>query len=205
MNRPYRAVKYGTQASDSSARRWARGDWIDLAVDRLKWFGPSELTLDRLCAAANRTRGSFYHHFASVDELIAELADRWRDTETEAIAQRTLNEADALAGLALMAKLTDAIDHRLERGVRVLAMSNERLRDLVEVVDVRRESVMQELLMRGYALEADAAASGARLFHALHQTAVMRSPEDIRGYTRPTIRKLVSWLQLSSKPASAAG
>lgn len=181
-------------------RRWTREDWVGLAIEGLKRDGPSALTLDRLCAAAGRTRGSFYHHFPSVDVLLATVAERWRVTETERVAERTLNEPDALSALALMAKLTDAIDHRLERGVRVLAMSSDAVRATVEAADARREGVMRDLLMRGYALGADEAASASRLFHALHQTAVMRSPEDIRGYTRPAIRSLVGWLSSGVKP-----
>lgn len=175
-------------------RRWAREDWVGHAVDRLKEAGPAALTLDQLCATAGRTRGSFYHHFDSVDALLAAVAARWRATETEEIAARALESSDTLGGLALMARLTDAIDHRLERGVRMLGMTDEAVRAAVEAVDIRREEVMRDLLMRAYPLSDEDAASASRLFHALHHTAVMRSPADIRGYTRRTIRSLVAWL-----------
>lgn len=187
------------------SRRWTREDWVRLAVERLKRDGPSALTLDQLCLAAGRTRGSFYHHFAAVDLLVADVAERWRETETEQIAARTLSESDALSGLALMTKLTDAIDHRLERGVRIMATTNKTVHAIVEGVDVRREVVMRDLLMRGYALGKAEAASASRLFHALHQAAVMRSPDDIRGYTRATIRSLVGWLSRDATSKSEPG
>ncbi len=180
-----------------AGQRWRREDWLLLGIESLKRDGPPALTLDRLCAAAGRTRGSFYHHFNAVDQLLAEVAERWRASETEAIVERTQDEPDAMAVLALMTKLTDAIDHRLERGVRVLAMTSDPVRVTVEAVDVRREAVMRDLLSRAYGLNAGDAASASRLFHALHQAAVMRSPEDIRGYTRSTIRSLTTWLSLS--------
>ena len=176
-------------------KRLAREDWLDLAVETLKDQGVRGLTLDTLCALAGRTRGSFYHHFVSIEALIAAVVERWRLTETETIASRTLEIPDAREGLALMARLTDAIDHRLERGVRVLAMTSDAARETVELTDQRREAVMVDLLTRAYDLTPEVAGAAARLFHALHHTAVMRSPEDIRGYTRGTIRVVVSWLE----------
>jgi len=176
------------------ARRWRHEDWVDLAIAQLKAEGPAALTLERLCVVAGRTRGSFYHHFASVDQLLAEVAARWRQTETDAIADIAMGYPDPMAGLAAMARLTDAIDHRLERGVRFIAASNPAIRALVEEADVRREEVMLEMLTTAYGLEHEEAKSASRLFHALHQAAVMRSPEDIRSYTRETIRSLVAWL-----------
>lgn len=181
-------------ANNLPARRWRRDDWIDLAVAQLKADGPAALTLERICAEAGRTRGSFYHHFESVDRLAAEVATRWRLTETDEIADMTLADPDAMAGLATMARLTDAIDHRLERGVRLLAAAHPAIHALVEETDVRREEVMRALLTRAYGLEPEEARSASRLFHALHQAAVMRAPEDIKGYTRETIRSLVAWL-----------
>src|SRR5688500_82529 len=42
--------------------RWTREDWVELAVARLKADGAGALTLEALCLAAGRTKGSFYHH-----------------------------------------------------------------------------------------------------------------------------------------------
>jgi AcrR family transcriptional regulator len=177
-------------------RRWRRADWIELAVLRLKG-GPSAVTLEQLCAAAGRSRGSFYHHFESIDVLLVELARRWRDTETEAIASAAADAPDPMSRLASMVKLTDHIDHRLERAVRVIALSDTNIAEIVEGADARREEVLGDLLLAAYGLEAGEAASAARLFHALHLAAVMRSSADIKGYSRSVIRHLAEWLPKS--------
>lgn len=176
------------------ARRWRREDWIDLAMAQLRAEGIAALTIERLCADAGRTRGSFYHHFESIDRLLAELALRWRATETDAIADEVLGSADPETGLALLVKRTDTIDHRLERGIRILAVLHADIRQIVEEADVRREDVMAEMLRRAYRLSSGDATSAARLLHALHHTAVMRAPDDIKTYSRETIRSLLSWL-----------
>lgn len=181
-------------AQQAPSRRWRREDWIDLAMTQLRAEGIAALTLERLCADAGRTRGSFYHHFESVDRLLAEVALRWRATETDAIAENVLETPDPEAGLALLVKRTDAIDHRLERGVRILAVLHHEIRQIVEQADIRREVVMAEMLRRAYRLDNEDAKSASRLFHALHHTAVMRSPDDIKAYSRETIRSLLSWL-----------
>jgi hypothetical protein len=125
---------------------------------------------------------------------LVEVAVRWHRTQTEATAEEAISNADAISGLARMVVLTDNIDHRLERGVRVIALYNPDIAAIVEASDRRREEVMVELLTRAYVLKIDEATSASRLFHALHQTAVMRSPNDIKGYTRAAIAHLVDWL-----------
>lgn len=163
-------------------------------MHRLKTEGASAVTLDQLCLAAGRTRGSFYHHFSSIDLLHVAVAERWYDTHTESIAGETSIAPDPLTGLADMVKLTDEIEPALERGVRVLAMSSAAIASVLERADRRREEVLRNLLGRAYGLQPAEAASAARLLHALHQAAVMRSPEDIQTYTRSSIRHLVGWL-----------
>ncbi len=189
-NSPYHTVK----SISAAGKRWRRQDWIDLAKERLKGGGPTAVTLDQLCIAAGRSRGSFYHHFESIETLLVEVARGWFASETDAIAEKAAGVPDPLSHLAIMVKLTDAVDHHLERGVRVMAMANLEIAAIVEAADARREEVMRGLLTQAYRLNLTEAASASRLFHALHQAAVMRSPGDIKGYTRATIRDLVAWL-----------
>ena len=49
--------------------RLGRDDWLALGLERLAAEGPRALRLENICAAAGRTRGSFYHHFRDHDEL----------------------------------------------------------------------------------------------------------------------------------------
>jgi AcrR family transcriptional regulator len=50
--------------------------------------GPAALTIERLTAAARRTRGSFYHRFADRDAFVRALMERWREQTIEISGKR---------------------------------------------------------------------------------------------------------------------
>ena len=49
-------------------------------------------------------------------------------------------------------------------------------------MDEKREAIIAELLVRIYAIDADRARAGARLFHSIYLAAQVRRPEDLRGF-----------------------
>ncbi|SCM79417.1 Regulatory protein, TetR family protein [uncultured Pleomorphomonas sp.] len=63
-----------------AARRDARSRLLDAALAVIRAKGYSATTVDELCAAAGVTKGAFFHHFRSKDELGVAAADHWSDT-----------------------------------------------------------------------------------------------------------------------------
>ncbi|MBX3447616.1 MAG: TetR/AcrR family transcriptional regulator [Parvibaculaceae bacterium] len=177
-----------------SSRRWKREQWAEFGVRQLARHGPGALTVDRLCESAKLTKGSFYHHFPSVDAFLLAIGTRWRETETDAIAKDALACTTAAESLKKLSSLSDSVDHRLELGVRTLAASNRKLRDLVNKADAAREAIIATLLERAYELESDEAASAARLFHSLHLAALLRAPSDVGDFSRGAARFLTERL-----------
>jgi AcrR family transcriptional regulator len=181
--------------------RWSRADWVELAVERLKAAGPGALTLDALCAAAGRTKGSFYHHFETVDALAAELAQRWRRTETDEIGAIATAEGDPRKGLRALARRSERMDHGLEIGVRALGAERPRVAALVRDADIAREAIIADLLGRAYGLSLAEARDVARVFHSLQLAAQLRSPQDVGGFQAGPARRLTAWLEaLGGKP-----
>jgi AcrR family transcriptional regulator len=174
--------------------RWSRDAWIELGVARLAAEGPGALTLEALCAQAGRTRGSFYHHFPTVEALLVDIARRWRRTETDEIGQVGLENPDPRAGLRALARRSERMDHRLEIGIRLLGGQNPDVAALVREADAAREAILTDLLARAYGLTPRAAGDTARLFHSLQLAAQMRTPDDVGGFSMGPARRLTAWL-----------
>ena len=55
----------------------ARGRLLDAALSLMRAKGYADTSVDDLCAAAGVTKGAFFHHFASKEDLAVAGADHW--------------------------------------------------------------------------------------------------------------------------------
>ncbi|MBC8071376.1 MAG: TetR/AcrR family transcriptional regulator [Deltaproteobacteria bacterium] len=128
--------------------RTTREDWIDAGLTLLRESGEHALTLDRLCAALGRTKGSFYHHFAGMPELSRALLEAWEQRHTE-VPIATASRED---NIGKRRKLLDAsvkqLDWALDLTVRAWALRDASARDTVARVDARRIDYLESLLPR---------------------------------------------------------
>lgn len=65
----------------------ARSKLLDAALTVIRMKGYSATTVDELCAAAGVTKGAFFHHFRSKDDLAVAAADHWSETTGALFAQ----------------------------------------------------------------------------------------------------------------------
>ena len=63
----------------TAAKPDARSKLLDAALSLIRTKGYSATTVDELCAAAGVTKGAFFHHFKSKEELGIAAADHWSD------------------------------------------------------------------------------------------------------------------------------
>ena len=66
--------------SNQTVKPDARSKLLDAALSVIRTKGYSATTVDELCAAAGVTKGAFFHHFKSKDELAVAAADHWSET-----------------------------------------------------------------------------------------------------------------------------
>jgi AcrR family transcriptional regulator len=128
--------------------RTTREDWIDAGLTLLREGGEHALTLDRLCAAIGRTKGSFYHHFASMPELSRALLDAWEQRHTDVPIAASSGEEELGKRRKLLHATVKQLDWALDLTVRGWALRDAAAREAVARVDARRIAYLESLLPR---------------------------------------------------------
>ncbi len=138
----------------SASRRMSRADWLTLGMAQASADGVDALGLERICAAANKTRGSFYHHFADHDVFLAAVAEAWRDLYTVQVIERLKARfGDQATGLGSSANdVADALledilglDMQLEGAMRRLAEVSAAAAAEIKKADAERIECLVEL------------------------------------------------------------
>ncbi|MEX2520988.1 MAG: TetR/AcrR family transcriptional regulator [Paracoccaceae bacterium] len=106
--------------------RLTKDDWLALGLTALAEVGAEALTIEGLTARAQKTRGSFYHHFDDREAFVVGVLEVWR-RQTE----RLLSSPDATLG---------DLDLNLERAVRRVKGAGP----IVAAVDAARLARLRE-------------------------------------------------------------
>jgi AcrR family transcriptional regulator len=157
--------------------RFGREDWIELGLSLLARHGPEALTIERLTAAAKKTRGSFYHHFTDHQAFLTAVGEHWLATEVDA----RIAEIDRLAvggkRREALARHAAGIDHALERELRRLAAIEPVIADVVARADEARIAYLVRLFRSELGFDAVEALTRARLQHCFFVGAQLVFPE----------------------------
>jgi AcrR family transcriptional regulator len=125
--------------------RATQEDWLDAGLVLLRERGHDALTVDALCRAVDRTKGSFYHHFADVSVFATRLLEHWEKRSTEdlivaADASRTPAERRA----ALYAQVR-SLASGIEQAIQAWGLRDPAARAVRARVDARRIGYLAEL------------------------------------------------------------
>lgn len=146
-----------------AAKRFSRNDWLQLGLSRLARGGPSALTIEELCAQANKTRGSFYFHFENVEAFLVELAEHWQESYTQALIEGAIPTTDRNDKLNL---LVGRLDLALESGIRQLAVVNNAVGEIVREADSQRVDWLGSLYAQGKSWDPQEAKNLAKIEYA---------------------------------------
>ena len=92
---------YGCQlkrtAMQPSRKHSAKGKILEAALSAIRTKGYAATTVDDLCEAAGVTKGAFFHHFKSKEDLAVAAADHWSEMTGALFAEAPYHEhADPL-------------------------------------------------------------------------------------------------------------
>ena len=162
-------------------QRFREADWLELGFRQLVDFGAAGLTVERLCEAAGRTRGSFYHHFRDHDAFVRNLMERWKKRHTDdVIAQverRAERTGDANARPQSLHELAVHLDHRLDLAVRLFAQTHPVAAIYLKRVDTERLDYLKRLYRETTTLPSTLADEVAWLEYAAFVGAQVLQPD----------------------------
>lgn len=144
-------------------KRFTKQNWIDLGLEVLGRDGPDALTVEELCNAAGKTRGSFYFHFETIEAYLIALTEAWHNEYTVAITELPLSSSDRLDLLNL---LVARLNLPLESGIRQLAQRQQVVQDSVVNSDETRINWLSGLYYSTGQYSAEEADSLARIEYA---------------------------------------
>ncbi|HSW31343.1 MAG TPA: TetR/AcrR family transcriptional regulator [Longimicrobiales bacterium] len=126
--------------------RTSRDHWIDEGFRILSEKGDGALTVDALCARLDRSKGSFYHHFAGREAFVEALLGAWEKQVTDRLIATGRGGAPAEDRLrTLIREASELRIARLERAIRRWAAREPLARKVQERVDRRRLAFLEEL------------------------------------------------------------
>lgn len=126
-----------------------RKDWVDAAQQALIESGPSELSIVKLSSRLGVTRGSFYYHFKSLNDLIDALISQWE----QEVVDKGFSEAQAKAAsvgeeVRYLIEFVTHLSDRQDLVLRQWASQNTHVKRHMERLDQKRLAIMTELFQR---------------------------------------------------------
>src|SRR6188474_731014 len=92
--------RYGVLMAEFKAPENSRTRLLTATIDLVRANGYAATRVEDVCAAAGVTKGSFFHHFASKEDLAVAAAGQWDQRATQVFTQAPYNaEADPLKRL----------------------------------------------------------------------------------------------------------
>ena len=171
--------------------RLKKKNWLDLGLERLAADGPDALTVDGLCAAAGRTKGSFYHHFESREDFVAALLAHWSKSHTEDVIDKVEKDTGGTARRRALDTLSARLDDRIERQMRRWAGSDAAVAAAIAANDGRRIAYLEKLIGEAGELSKDGEAADLAILEYATFLGLMELGKRIDGPRRLRLRALI--------------
>lgn len=175
-------------------------DWEQAALDLISEKGVSALAVEPLARRLGITKGSFYWHFASRDELLEQALKRWERRDCEHLA-RSLDSAQPAADRLSEFILRTSRQNRSHQIHAALCAASDhpRVKPYIERITQRRLDYLTKAF-RELGMPDDAARHRARLTYTsyvgyiqlqIRGMAPERGSDEFEAYVRHAIDALI--------------
>lgn len=153
-------------------------DWLNTALKELRERGHGALKAQPLAKALNVTRGSFYHHFDSLESFHAAVIAHWSDLSSGQIIRTARETADPQQALDDLLQRTFRSGEAMERAVRAWSTVEPSVAKAVAKVDEERIGVTEAILIQGGASASEAKPRAQLLYWAAIGRLMMPLPAE---------------------------
>lgn len=151
---------YVIRFNSMKSKRLNKTHWVALGLSSLASDGIDAMSVDRLCEAAGKTKGSFYFHFNTIEDFLIAVTQKWKEKFTQEITQTIHSQTQRLD---LLNQLAARIDLDLETGIRQLATHYKQVQKIVTQADSARIAWLTKLYEQSGKYNASDAAALANI------------------------------------------
>lgn len=130
-----------------------REAWLQAGFDALDSQGHTAVSAQALARRLNVTRGSFYHHFGSRSDFVAQLLLRWEEEHTVAVLEDVRSAGDPGSRLERYIAVASGLQPGREVAFRAWAEKDSQVRTVLQRVEGMRRAFalesMQALVQPG--------------------------------------------------------
>lgn len=110
-------------------------DWFIKGLEILKSEGFSKITIENLCLLVKVTKGSFYHHFGSIDGYVEAFMQYWLETNTLSFIKESNEISDMNEREEYLHMKSLQVEHESEQVIRAWSYSHLIVKEYVQKVD----------------------------------------------------------------------
>jgi len=146
--------------------RLTKEKWLEEGLKILSEFAQHKLRILYLCERLGVTRGSFYHHFNSIEGYIRALVEFWKEQNTVTFIEATQSAEGAEEKMKVLNEQILKTDQAVEAAIRSWSYYQPIVKENLAEVDQMRLRFLQEVFM-SLGTEAERAYQLAQLDYAM--------------------------------------
>lgn len=119
--------------------------WLEEGLVILKEFAQNKIRILYLCERLQVTRGSFYHHFKSIDDYVEELLKKWEKDNTIELIRLANQSSSVEEQMQTLGKLATSKNKTTEVAIRSWSHYHPIVKVYLEKVDKIRLSYLEDI------------------------------------------------------------